>query len=564
MKVSRHAVAAALEEIARYLDLAETNQFRANAYRRAARGIEHAEGDLRELSAAGALIKLPGIGKGIAPIITELIEEGRSRYLQELRASYPSGIFELLRVPNLGLKKIMQLHAELGVNNLADLEAACRDGKLQKLRGFGKKTEESICGGISNMSDAPTRWLLPKGLGAAQRLSEVLAEMRGIERVEISGEIRRRLETISGIEICVAAAKPAAALKQIAAIDLLAEAAVKDQHVKALYRDFPTTITVVKPERFEAALFITTGSDEFVAWAAAEAEKEKLSVVEMASEEELFDAIGIRDVVPELRESAPKKSKLPRRLIEREDLLGTFHVHTTYSDGRDTLQEMLAAAVERGFQYVGISDHSKTAGYAGGLTEARVKQQQSEIERLRSEFDAIRIFRGSEVDILLDGSLDYERDTLATFDFTVASIHSRFKMEKDEMTERMCQALRNPFVTFLGHLTGRKLLTRPGYQLDTDKVFEVAGKHGVMIEINANPNRLDIDWRLMQRALDRGVLFSIHPDAHSTEEYDHLITGIWHARKGSIEPKHVFNTLDVEAVEEYLKKRRERALKLTA
>lgn len=564
MSVSRHGIAVALEEIARYLELSEENQFRAIAYRRAARGIERAEGDLEALAKAGELTSISGVGKGIAPIVGELIETGRSRYLDELRAKYPPGIFQLLRVPNLGLKKIEKLFSELGIANLADLERACSENRLQKLKGFGKKTEQNICEGIASMREQPSRWLLPKVLGAAQRLSEVLADMRGVERVEMTRELRRRLETVATLELCVVSPKPDTTAKQIAALDILGEATQSGPEVRAYYREYPVVIHLTDEPSFAALLFRTTGSEEFVDAIERAAEKADVAIDAMRDEEQLFRDIGFRYVAPELRESAPVKSKIPRRLIERDDILGTFHIHSTYSDGKNTLYEMLDAAQERGFTYVGMSDHSKTAGYAGGLTEARVAQHQAELEKLKSSFESLRIFKGSEVDILLDGALDYGRETLSTFDFIVASIHSRFKMEKDEMTERMCRALANPFVTFLGHLTGRLLLSRPGYSLDFDRVFETAAKNGVMIEINANPHRLDIDWRLMRRALDAGVIFCINPDAHSTDEYDHMISGIWHARKGGLEPKHIFNTLDVDEVADYLEKRRERAMKLTA
>lgn len=557
-----------LDEIGRYLDLDEGNRFRANAYRRAARALEAFETDPTDLVANDALLTVPGVGKGIAPIIKELVETRRSPYLEELRSQYPVGIFDLLRVPNLGLKKILTLHEALGVATLQDLQEACREKKIRGLRGFGAKTEETICAGLANLSEAPVRWLLPKALGVAQMLRDLLLEREISERVEISGAIRRRLETVDAIVLCVESVKAAKTIKAIEALDVVADATHEGHVLRGAVRGIPTEIHVIAAERFGAALLLTTGSEKFVEslLTAATKRKENLAELEAGDEKPLFAAAGVAYVEPELREgevSLKTAATWSRKLVELRDLRGVFHVHTTWSDGGDTLQDMLAAAVERDFDYVGISDHSKTAGYAGGLTEQRVAQQQREIETMRREHPSLRIFRGSEVDILAAGELDYDTKTLSTFDFTVASVHSRFKMERDEMTERIVNALRNPFTTFLGHMTGRKLLTRPGYQLDVDPVFDAAAENGVMIEINANPNRLDIDWRLMRKALDRGVVFCINPDAHSTSEYDHLLTGIWNARKGGLEACHIFNTLDVEQVAEYLAARRERAIRLT-
>ncbi|HEU4523143.1 MAG TPA: PHP domain-containing protein, partial [Thermoanaerobaculia bacterium] len=262
-------------------------------------------------------------------------------------------------------------------------------------------------------------------------------------------------------------------------------------------------------------------------------------------------------VEPERRETADDLARKKRtRLVQTTDIRGTFHVHTTYSDGRNTVQQMLSASLERGFDYVGISDHSKAAYYAGGLTEERLREQQAEIARVAKTVKPMRVFRGSEADILPDGTIDYDRKTRRSFDFIVASVHSRFNMTPDEMTERILLALDDPDVTFLGHLTGRRLLTRDGYTMDFDRVFERTAERGVIMEINGNPQRLDLDWRLIGRALDRGVTFSINPDAHSIAELSHVISGTWVARKAGLSPKHIFNTKDVEEVQEYFAARK--------
>jgi DNA polymerase (family 10) len=293
----------------------------------------------------------------------------------------------------------------------------------------------------------------------------------------------------------------------------------------------------------------TTGTAEFV---------EAFGKLPKAStEQDVFKKAGIAFVEPERRETADDlKLKKRTKLLQLSDLRGTFHVHTTWSDGRNTVLEMLSAAHGRGFEYVGISDHSKAAYYAGGLTEDQLREQQAEIRRHEPAVAPMRVFRGTEADILGDGTMDYGAKVLSKFDFVIASVHSQFKMPKDQMTERMLRAMDDPYVTFLGHLTGRKLLSRDGYSIDYDRIFEKAGERGVMIEINGNPNRLDIDWRHVKRALDRGVVFSIHPDAHSIGEYNALVTGTWVARKAGLSPKYIFNTRSVEEVAEYLERRR--------
>jgi len=314
------------------------------------------------------------------------------------------------------------------------------------------------------------------------------------------------------------------------------------QHHVAVY------FHIAKPNEFGATLLRTTGSQEFV---------DAFGDIKPAkTEKDVFERAGAAYVPPERRETADDLRRKKRRaLVKLEDLRGTFHVHTTFSDGRNTVLEMLTAAKTRGFEYVGISDHSKSAYYAGGLTEDGLVEQQAEIARQETSVKPMRVFRGTEADILADGGIDYDEKTLKKFDFVIASIHSRFGMSKDEMTERILRALDNPRVTFLGHLTGRLLLAREGYTMDFDRVFEKAGERGVMIEINGNPRRLDIDWRLVGRALDRGVRFSIHPDAHSINEYNALVTGTWAARKAGLSPKEIFNTKTLEEVEEYLSAR---------
>ena len=541
-------VTRALDEIAKYVELSEPNRFKSLAFEKAARALAALDRDLDELIASGDLQKTPGIGKTTASVIEELARSGRSRYLDELRKQYPPGIFELLRVPRLGLKKIGLLHDKLGIGSLDQLEAACRSGQLKTLRGFGEKTEQQILKGIGFARKRESQFLLPVGIEIGETIREQLAQYDEIENAEISGSVRRRLEVIRNVNIVVAMRDPRQAEKILTKIVADLETADETTFKGIARNDVAVYFHVAKRNEFGSTLFRTTGSEEFVT-AFGDIKPAK-------TEEAIFERAEVAYVPPERRESADDlRRKRPRALVRLEDLRGTFHVHTTFSDGRNTVLEMLTAGQKRGYEYVGISDHSKSAYYAGGLTEAGLAEQQAEIARQEPAVAPMRVFRGTEADILADGGIDYDDATLDKFDFVIASIHSRFGMSKDEMTERFLRALDNAHVTFIGHLTGRLLLAREGYTMDFDRVFDKAGERGVMIEINGNPRRLDIDWRLVKRALDRGVRFSIHPDAHSIREYNALISGTWAARKAGLSPREIFNTRPVEEIEEYLSAR---------
>lgn len=567
--MDKFAVAAALNDIARYLELSDPNPFRAKAFEKAARAVEGLEGSLAD---AGALARVPGIGKATATIIEELARTGASSYLEELRAQWPPGIFELARVPKLGLHKIGQLHTELGIASLDELEAAAQAGKLAKLKGFGTKTQQQILDGIAFARARESRFLLPLGVEAGELVREHLAAIGAVEDTEIAGSVRRRLEITEDVHIVVATKTPAEVISAIQAREIVAGAeATGENTVRGRGRNgIDVVVHLAHPTDFGATLLAATGNAEFLEAWSARALKSSCELregrlfkhgkhVNATTEEEVFERAAVIWVDPERRENGDDlKLRKPRELLELAALRGTFHVHTTYSDGRNTLAEMLSTARERGFDYLGVSDHSKTASYAGGLSEERLKEQAAELVSLRPRVAPMRVFRGTEADILPDGSIDYGPKTLKQFDFVVASVHSRMSMTKDEMTERLLLALDNPCVTFLGHMTGRRLLAREGFTFDYDRIFDRAAERGVMIEINGNPNRLDIDWRLIRRALDRGVLFCINPDAHSTREYGALLTGTWVARKAGLSAKEIFNTRSVEEVEEYLVERRRR------
>jgi DNA polymerase (family 10) len=547
--MDKFTVSRTLDEISRYIQLSDPNPFKAKAFEKAARAVGDLEEDVEALVASGGIYDVEGIGKATGKIIEEIVQTGASQYLEELRTQYPAGIFELLRVPKLGLKKIGQLHSELGIGSIDELEAAARDGRIAKLKGFGAKTAEHILKGVGFARMRESSFLLPVGIEAGELLRERLADFDEVEDAEVSGSVRRRLEVIHGVEIVVATKKPSAVAKHLETLVADLEE-IDDKTYKGTTRgEMAVTFHLTSPAEYGSTLLRTTGSAEFIEGFG--------DIPKAKSERDAFKAAGIPFIEPERRET-PDDLKVKKRpkLVEVTHLRGTFHVHTTFSDGRHTVAQMLSAAHERGWDYVGISDHSPTAYYAGGLSEEKLKQQHAEIARQEKTVAPMRVFRGTEADILQNGTMDYGDKILSTLDFVVASVHSGFTMQKDEMTERILRAMDDPYVTFLGHLTGRRLLSREGYSVDYDRIFEKAGQRGVMIEINGNPQRLDLDWRHLQRALDRGVLFSIHPDAHSMSEYNAVITGTWVARKGGLGPGQIFNTKSVEEVEEWFAARK--------
>ena len=569
-------ISRALDEIAHYIELSDPNRFKAQAFERAARRIEAVDRDVVELVRSGSLYDTPGIGKAIGPIIVELVETGESRYLDDLRKQYPPGIFALMRVPGLGLKKIGFLYEQLGIATVDELEQACRDDRLKSLKGFGAKTQQKLLDGIGFARSSESSFLLPTALEVAEPLRERLARIESILDVVVTGSVRRRLEIVHNLNLAISAVDHDVVLAEIERASLLdALQVIRPGMLRGRARnEMDVILHLALPDDFGVTVLESTGSQAFVDAANAKAAKEGINTgaswkkkgraLQLPSEESVFEALDATFIEPELREKALPLARRKRpALVSADQLQGTFHVHTTFSDGRSSVYEMLDAARDRDFSYIGISDHSKTAAYAGGLTVERVAEQQAEIDRQAPAFAPMRVFKGTEADILADGSIDYDSQTLSTFDFVIASVHSRFNMPKDEMTERIVQALRNPFVTFLGHLTGRLLLSREGYSVDMDRVFDAAAENGVMIEINGNPHRLDVDWRHIRKALRRGVRFSIHPDAHSTDSLGHVVSGTWVARKAGLRARDVFNTAPVEEIAAHFEQRKRSAMERT-
>ncbi len=573
-------IAAVLEEIAMLGELTGENPFRTRAFSAAARTLEGTVADLPALARDGALTSLPGVGPAIADTIVELLATGRSSQHERLRAEVPVGLHDLLRIPGLGTRRVRALYAERGIDSLDRLEAAARAGEVASLPGFGKKTQDKVLEGLSFVRSVAGRRRYPRAVELAVRFLEWLRAHPGVAAAEIAGGLRRRVEVVDAVDLVAASDEPARVVEAFLGLEGVEGAVERGTEGRAtlcLRDGFAVRLRAVPPERFVAAMVWETGSDAHLAELAPRAEAHGLRLdadglrgggeaVPLPDEAVFYTVLGLEYVPPELREgmgevAAAAEGRLPR-LVEPGDLRGTFHCHTTWSDGKATVAEMAAAARERGWRYLGIADHSRSAGYAGGLTPAAVRKQAREIDAWNAAHggagaNRFRLFKGTECDILPDGSLDYADEVLATFDYVVGSVHLSFGQGERAMTDRMIRAVENPRLTMLGHPTGRVLLTRDAYAVDVRAVIDAAAEHGVAVEINADPSRLDLDWRHVRYAAARGVLVPVNPDAHSTGGLDNVAYGVNVARKGWLTAPQVLNTWELEAVEEYFAQRKQ-------
>ncbi len=557
-----------LAEIAVLLALKGENPFKANAYANAARRLEGLTEDLGALVREDRLGELPGFGPSLVAKVTELVRTGRLRYYEDLKAEIPQGVLDLLRIPGLGPKRARLLREALGISSLGELEYACHENRLLRLKGFGETLQRKVLEGIAFAKRQQDLHLFPKAWAEAERLRAWLARLPGVTRAEVAGSLRRRKEVVKDIDLLVACRAPAAVMTAFRRMPGVASVIGSGETKTSLRTEagIQVDLRAVSEAEFPAALLYFTGSQAHSIAIRSLAKGKGLLLNEYGlfrgkrrlpcpSEADLYKALGMATIPPELREDlgeirAATEGKLPVPL-EEKDLKGVFHVHTTESDGADSLEDMVLAAQRRGYAFVGISDHSRAAGYAHGLDAARVRAQHKAIDALQRKV-RIRIFKGTESDILPDGSLDYDAKTLASFDFVIASVHGGFDQPEKAMTARICKALSNPRTTMLGHATGRLLLSRPPYAVDMEKVIDHAAKVGVAIEINANPQRLDLDWRLCRRAVEKGVRLAINPDAHQAGAYAHTTYGIGIARKGWVEKDDILNTMTVKDLEKAL------------
>ncbi len=563
------------------LELQGANPFKCRAFHNASRALEGVTKDLATLVESGELLEIKGIGKSIAEIITDLVTKDKSKEYDDLKKTVPAGVLEMLRIQGLGPKKVKVLYEKLKIKTLEELEKAAKDHKLAKLEGFGEKTEENIVKGIEALRVRSDKSLYPKATDPAEKILEHLKKQKGVIRAEVAGSLRRRKEVIGDIDILVSAKdshRPAlmdAFVSHQEVLTIVAKGETKSSVV--LSAGINCDLRIVDDAEFPFALNYFTGSKEhniemrarakqygwslneygFSELGAEEKRGKAKKVVKCKDEADIYKALALDYVLPELRENmgeieAAEHGQLPK-LLEAKDIRGTFHCHSTYSDGVNTLEQMALAASELGWEYLGIGDHSKVATYAGGLTEEKLKKQLKEIDELNAKLKGFRILKGTECDILPNGDLDWSDNVLSSFEYVVISVHSSFKNDEKEMTKRIIKALKNKYVTMLGHPTGRLLLSRDGYPVDMIDVINCAADYGKSIEINAHPMRLDLDWRLCKYAKEKKVIIAINPDAHNIEGLRDVFYGVGIARKGWLEKKNILNTRPLKGVLEYLK-----------
>ncbi len=632
--MNKTEIASVLTEIGTLLELKGENPFKIRAYQAGARVVESlGEAELAQRIGAGTLEEVKGIGEALARKITELHTTGRLEFFDQLSASVPAGLVEILRIPGIGAKKARALQEKLGIDTVAKLRAACAAGTVAALDGFGEKTQERILSGIRNREAYNQRHLWQEAWDTAAPILAALRKLPGVQQVEACGSLRRRMETVGDLDFLVATTEPAPIVEWFVAQPGVAEVTARGEN-KASVRlgsGLQADLRLVPPEQFVFTLHHLTGSKDhnvqlrqralarglsLSEWGLFPADEKHgpsagtkpegrnlkpevkgskksassgvssdpqvsglfasvsqsenrgqtpggqqpataKSQVSIKSEADLFRALGLAFIPPELREGlgeieAAEKGALPR-LLEAADIRGVFHNHTTASDGHNTLEEMTAAAQALGLEYLGIADHSKSSVQARGLTEERLAAQVAGIKKLNAsgKFQC-HVFTGTECDILPDGKLDFGADVRASLDYTVVSVHSSFRQEREVMTKRIIRALEQPHVTMLGHLTGRLLLEREAYAVDAERVIDAAIAHGVVIELNANPYRLDLDWRLWRKAAERGLLCSINPDAHDTAQLAFFRTGVGVARKGWLTKEQVLNTRSLAQVKKFL------------
>ena len=567
-----------LERIGTMMEIKGENPFKVRAYFSGARTLQTMEDDLGTVIEEERLGDVPGIGKALTEKIETLFATGELEFYDNLLASVPPGLLDLLDIPGLGGKKIKALHEQLDVDSIESLTEVCNEGKVAELKGFGEKTQEKILSGIKNREAYAARHLWWKARKVADRILPGLQDLAEVERVEAAGSLRRGMETVGDLDFLVASSEPGPIMDWFTTMEGIAEVTAHGDTKSSVRFEggMQADLRVVPSEQFFFALHHFTGSKDhnvrmrqkalslglsLSEWGLRpEEEKDssrKTGPVEAHSEEDIFKALGLQYVPPALREGmgeveAAERNELPE-LLELSDLKGCFHNHTTASDGRNTLEEMAAEADARGWEYLGIADHSKASFQANGLDEERLAKQVAAIREL-NESGKFRchVFAGSEVDVLSGGKLDFEDSVLDSLDYVVASVHNGLTQDEETMTTRIITALEHPKVTMFGHLSARLLLRREPSHMNVAKIIDAAIANGKILELNANPMRLDMDWRHWRRAAEKGLLCCINPDAHATEHFDYQLTGVHAARKGWLTPDNVLNTRTLREVEEYL------------
>ena len=568
--LDRNSLKKIFSNIAILLEIKGELPFKTKAYQNAAELLSNNEIDFDLHLENKSLKSIPGIGDAISKKIIEFAETGKMEFYENLILEYPADLVKITKLAKIGIKKTAQIFKELGISNIDILEKACEENQIASLKGFGEKTQENILTSISHTKASKGRFLQNRIVEDTFKLIDKLNNLEIFNKIEVSGEQKRFSEIIESVDLI-------AEIKNIESFDLnilnefLPELIQNTEKILKIklncFSEYPCYLYVASKSAFYLLNHELSSSNEYLRAFKEYSKEQNIKfnadsiVIDdnkylINSEEDIYKLIDLSFVPAELRENnfaieKAKNNNIPK-LIENEDMKGILHMHTIWSDGNNTVREMALKAKELGFEYVGISDHSKSSVYTNGLNEERIIQQHQEIDLLNNENLGIHIYKGIESDILLDGSLDYSNDVLETFDFVIASVHSSFTMPKKEMTKRICTALKNPYTMMLGHPTGRLLLSRAGYELDIDEIIDTAAKFGKIIELNSNPYRLDLSWQNIIRAKEKGVMISINPDSHKKSTLSDIYIGAGIARKGWIETKDVLNTFNLKDFNQYI------------
>lgn len=544
-----------LELFADILEYNGENKFKVAAFRNGANNIRRIDQDIKAMFEDGSLTAVKGVGKGILSFIKDFIENGTSTELTGLLDQIPEDVIEMFNIRGMGARKVKQLVEEYGIKSIAELEHACREGRISEIKGFGAKTEAKLLIEIEKIKESKNFLHLHKALKIGNELTEKLQKLKSVKEIYLSGELRRIREVISKIEVVVLVSNKSDFLSELYNpfnINKIESLYDSDRVELLSYAPIKTVLFLVENSSLlPKILFLSTGEEKFIN------ELSDKSKIKGKSEEEIFKNLQMPFIIPEMREQ--DFFTLPEHLrkntsLSLDDFKGFFHFHTTYSDGMNTLEEMVNAGREIGFKYFAVCDHSKTAFYANGLDENRIVKQREEIIKFNKKSNA-KVYHGIESDILKDGSLDYEEVVLKKFDFIVASIHSIFTLSEAEMTKRIIKAIENPYTDVLAHPTGRLLLSRDGYKVDIKKVIDACVSNDVAIEINASPYRLDLDWRNIYYAREKGCRFSINPDAHSVDEIKNINYGIAVAKKGGVQPGEIINCFSEKEFNKFINRK---------
>jgi DNA polymerase (family 10) len=571
-------IAAVLREIAVFSDLSGANPFKARAFETVARTVEKLPESLADLAAKDRLAEVKGIGKGTEQVIRELLATGASTELAKLKAGFPPGITDLLALPGMGPKRVKTIHERLGVSSIEALEVACRDGRVAGLEGFGEKTQANILKAVEFLKTTSGQRLFGDALAIGEDLVELCRASGHFARTDIAGSLRRGKHVFKDIDILLVPARDdigddiRSFLATLADPDSLIGAGPTKVSIRRA--GLPVDFRVVPPASWPAALQHFTGSKEHNTALRSRAKSLGLKMNEygvydadggalpLDDEAAVYRSIGLVWIPPEIREAdgeieAAEAGTLPA-LVEPSQIRGMVHVHSTWSDGRNTVEEMARGCIARGLSWMCLSDHSRSAGYAGGLSEPRLREQAAEVAALNRKLAPFRIFHGIESDILVDGSLDYPDEVLAGLDFVIGSVHAKLGMGREEATARLAAAVAHPRLTILGHPGGGLLLEREAYPWDEQAVLTAIADHAVVLEHNCNPHRLDPGWHVLKRAGTMGILVSIDPDAHDLEGFDDMGFGVTMARKAWLGPRDILNTRTVEEIDAFFAERKAR------